>query len=177
MRIPEEEKDRYDGPDLSEDATLDISATILSSKHVIKPMPQFGPVPFWGYGLRSACWDILAALFRPDLTDLFYICLSLRIDPNSILYWGHEYGGAVYVDRRYWGLPELHRRPLSCSPLRGFTCDPFNIPAIQSSFKSSASQKNYRGEALAFSDDIKIDRDIFKRLPPEIMQDIVIRLY
>ncbi|KAF4463076.1 hypothetical protein FALBO_10110 [Fusarium albosuccineum] len=174
--IPEDAKKRYDDPNLDQDATMDVSVNMLSLNTILHPMPGFELAPFWGYGFHSACWDLLSTLFRPDLADLFYLCLSMRVTTNSILDWGHEYGGAVYTKYSYGRTPELHHRDLSNCVSEGLKCDPYNIAAIQHFFHSSVSQQDDRGEIPTSSDDHKIDGDIFNRLPPELLQEILLRL-
>ncbi|KAM5342096.1 hypothetical protein ACJ41O_015127 [Fusarium nematophilum] len=139
-------------------------------------MAHCDPVPFWGFGFHSVCWDLLTTLFQPNLSDLFYVCFSMRVDLDGILDWGHEYGGAVYRDRLRGSYPKLRRCGWSDSHSEGLGCDPYHVPAIQRFFHSSINLDDGGVEVPAISDKIRMDGDIFKRLPPETLQDILIRL-
>ncbi|KAF4974940.1 hypothetical protein FZEAL_8203 [Fusarium zealandicum] len=173
---PEDTQKRYREDGLDEDYTVDVSVHVLSLKAIINPMPHCDPAPYWGFGFHAACWKLLTTLIEPNLTDLFYICFSMRVDVNGILDWGHEYGGAAYTHHVPWGIPQLKRCAWFESPSEGFSCNPYDIPAIRSFLNLSVSLGDGRDSIPVLSDRIKMDGDNFKLLPPEILQDIVIRL-
>ncbi|KAF4997242.1 hypothetical protein FDECE_12143 [Fusarium decemcellulare] len=146
---------------------------------LLYPTTGSEPLSFWGFGFHSACWDLLTALFRPDPTALFYLCLSMPVVEAGIIDWGHEYGGALSRKRTIRGQRFSRYTSDVFSPSNSdvFKCDPFNTAVVtQRFFRFSAIMGSGQADFRSNSANYNTEGDIFDRLPPELLQDIVIKL-
>ncbi|KAJ3529224.1 hypothetical protein NM208_g9861 [Fusarium decemcellulare] len=176
---PKYAEDRYDDRKLDRNDGMEICIHIVSLDLVLNPMTGFEPISFWGFGFHSACWDLLTTLFRPDPTDLFYLCLSMPVMDAGIIDWGHEYGGALSRKHTYRGqrFSRSTSDVFSHSNSDVFKCDPFNTAVVtQRFFRFSAIMGSSQADFRSNSANYKTEGDIFDRLPPELLQDIVIKL-
>ncbi|KAF5603140.1 uncharacterized protein FSUBG_7363 [Fusarium subglutinans] len=130
----------------------------------------------WGYGFHESCWSIFTKNYTPNLDNLFAVCLSMPTDANSLIDWGHDYGGASKIEQMY-DMPV--RTSCFCSWTSvppAMRSDPYYIPSLVKAIEG----------AVHLQTDVFMSRfeptvqclksDAFSRLVPELLQAIVILL-
>ncbi|KAK7211863.1 hypothetical protein V2G26_019041 [Clonostachys chloroleuca] len=169
---PEDSDRKHDDEDLADDDTLYIG--LGSANLRTRSTSGLQPLEFTGFGIHSACWNLLTRLFQPDLQLLFHACLSMPIGPRDTVDWGHDYDGAAFYSKG--PVPEIDSYDPGTLARREdaaiFRSDPFDIPSLQRDLKSI-----YQLESLPPPLDPPGNRsDIFNSLPPEILHFIITSL-
>ncbi|CAH0045941.1 unnamed protein product, partial [Clonostachys solani] len=94
---PEDSDRKHDDEDLADDDTVYIG--LGSSSLRTESISGLQPPEFTGFGIHSACWNLLTRLFQPDLELLFHACLSMPIGPRDTVDWGHDYDSAAFYSK------------------------------------------------------------------------------
>ncbi|KAK7216677.1 hypothetical protein V2G26_004680 [Clonostachys chloroleuca] len=130
-----------------------------------------------GFAFHAACWDLLAKIGHIDISVLFGVCFSMPIVDAGIIQWGHNYGGAARPQHfstpsqphgsRWAGfMPEELFSHIKSSLFRS---DPMNIPDLHYLTRCAV-----RFEPPAYPwPSRQTARDVFYRLPVEILQAIL----
>uniref|UniRef100_A0A0B7JWK1 F-box domain-containing protein n=1 Tax=Bionectria ochroleuca TaxID=29856 RepID=A0A0B7JWK1_BIOOC len=169
---PEDSDRKHDDEDLADDDTLYIG--LGSANLRTRSTSGLQPLEFTGFGIHSACWNLLTRLFQPDLQLLFHACLSMPIGPRDTVDWGHDYNGAAFYSKG--PVPEIDSYDPGTLARREdaaiFRSDPFDIPTLQRALKSI-----YQLESLSPPLDPPENKsDIFNSLPTEILHFIITSL-
>ncbi|VUC32792.1 unnamed protein product [Clonostachys rosea] len=173
---PEHGNQRYDDPDLDPDSTifLDLNRANLTLKG-----SGVNTLEFRGFGFHSACWDVLNCLFKPNICDLFHLCLSMPVGSvdgiPGVLDWSHDYGGAAFYSKEDV-IPRItayYTSQLDQLPKANvFKADPYDIPSLRLALESADRfQNNNLNHKF-----IETDGDAFNCLPPEILHNILTSL-
>ncbi|RSL96405.1 hypothetical protein CEP52_011503 [Fusarium oligoseptatum] len=162
--LPAESHGRYDDAAFDENAQVEFRSRFRKG----------GPGQVWGFVFHAACWEIIAALFQPDIQLIFSLCFSMPIHFESILDWGHDYGGIVV------GIPDNENPPMLTHLPRpyipGYGRDPYNMYSIRKLFNSTDIPKHMLIDIPALGNPIKADGDVFRLLPNELLQAILVEL-
>ncbi|KAL6353634.1 hypothetical protein LRP88_14132 [Fusarium phalaenopsidis] len=98
----------------------------------------------------------------------------MPIHGETILDWGHEYGGIVV------GIPYDESPPLltyiSRPSIPGYGRDPYTVYSIQRLFNSANIPKHMLIDIPARGSPVNPDGDVFRRLPNELLQAILVEL-
>ncbi|CAI6042208.1 unnamed protein product [Clonostachys chloroleuca] len=169
---PEDSDRKHDDEDLADDDTLYIG--LGSANLRTRSTSGLQPLEFTGFGIHSACWNLLTRLFQPDLQLLFHACLSMPIGPRDTVDWGHNYDGAAFYSKG--PVPEINSYDPGTLARHEdaaiFRSDPFDIPSLHRVLKSI-----YQLESLLPPLDPPENRsDIFNSLPTEILHFIITSL-
>ncbi|KAF5635860.1 hypothetical protein F52700_5172 [Fusarium sp. NRRL 52700] len=130
----------------------------------------------WGYGFHESCWSIFTKNHTPNLDALFVACLSMPTDGESLLDWGHDYGGASKLGQMY-DMPVRTTCFRSWASLPTvFRSDPYHVPGLVKGIEGAVRLQNgvfmSRLEPTAQC----LQSDTFSRLVPELLQAIVAHL-
>ena len=167
--VPFEYEQRYDDLALDQNSTIDVFLNPSSLKRPDGPNSSPGVVDFWGFAFHTACWNLLTALFQPNLSDLVNVCLSTRRSVEGILDWGHNYGGVVFRLDKYYSRLWFSGEPSG-------EADPFNVASVGPLIQAAVRLEDSRDGALRRLKPYKMDGDMFQRLPPEVLHEILIVL-
>ncbi|VUC25883.1 unnamed protein product [Clonostachys rosea] len=169
---PEDPDKKHDDEDLADDDTLFIGLGGANLRDPSRSGLQ-GP-EFTGFGIHSACWELLTRLFQPDPELLFHACLSMPIGIWDILDWGHDYDGAAFYSKGpvpeigCYGPNRLARREDAAI----FRSNPLNIPSLQRALRSIHQLETPPSRLPPPKD----SSDIFNSLPTEILDFIIMSL-
>ncbi|KAJ3466160.1 hypothetical protein MRS44_006818 [Fusarium solani] len=169
--LPAESHRRYDDANFNENARVEFRSRF----HKGGPGSQGASPPrVWGFVFHAACWEIITVLFQPDVQLIFSLCFSMPIHGETILDWGHDYGGIVV------GIPDDENPPMLTYIARpsipGYGRDPYTMYSIQRLFDSASIPKHMLIDIPARGSPINPDGDVFRRLPNELLQAILVEL-
>ncbi|KAF5717108.1 hypothetical protein FMUND_5926 [Fusarium mundagurra] len=134
------------------------------------------PDDAWGYGFHESCWSIFTKNYRPNLNVLFAVCLSMPTDGETLLDWGHDYGGASKIGR-------VCDMPVRTTCFRSWASvptvlrsDPYHIPSLVKAIEGAVRLQNNVFLSRLKSTVKCLKKDIFSRLAPELLQAILTHL-
>lgn len=134
---------------------------------------QVPPHPFWGWAFHSSCWDLLCQTFTPDLKLLFAALLSVPIQWDGMVNWGHTYGGAAEF-QTYGSVLSLASCFSRLSPVTpDFRTDPLHIPGLDEAIGNHANLKHDPSHSRLVIANLSPQQDIFSRLATELLEHIV----
>ncbi|KAJ4149149.1 hypothetical protein NW754_000588 [Fusarium falciforme] len=162
---------RYDDVDFNENVRVEFRSRF----HRGGPGSQGDSPPrVWGFVFHGACWEIITILFQPDVQLIFSLCFSMPIHGEAILDWGHDNGGIVV------GIPDDENPPMLTYIARpsipGYGRDPYTMYSIQRLFNSANIPNHMLIDIPARGSLINPDGDVFRRLPNELLQAILVEL-
>ncbi|KAF4425058.1 hypothetical protein F53441_14206 [Fusarium austroafricanum] len=171
--VPDDPKKRYDdqaGPG----TTIVVALTPVNPIIFTRSLDEDASA--WGYGFHASCWAIFTKHATPNLVHLFAACLSMPTGQEAFLNWGHDYGGAGTLEKRF----EVPTRASSFSNLWAmpddFRMDPFDIPSLANAIQRTARLQNDVFLSHVNFSDQSLGRDPFSRLLPEILQSVTLLL-
>ncbi|KAF4436889.1 hypothetical protein F53441_13156 [Fusarium austroafricanum] len=117
-----------------------------------------------------------AIFTRPDENSTPWACLSMPTGKDTLLDWGHDYGGAASL-RYERGIPvrSSHFSQLEDTP-KVFRSDPYHIPSLVNAIEGAARLQDDVFLSHWQPNEQSLKRDSFSRLVPEILQLIAILL-